>query len=301
MTVVVVGNVTEDLVFALPRLPDAGETLIATERLSDLGGKGLNQAMLLSRAGCAVRLVAAIGDDATGRRAHRLAKSEGFAASFQVVGAPTDQSIICVAASGENHIVSSAAAADRLPPEPGVAALDGLGPGDAVVVQGNLTAATTAAVLAAARARQIWTVANPSPIRWDWTAILPSVDLAVVNRPELDALGGQTGAAAATLRRHGASAVLLTLGRDGARLTDAEGETAQAAAAAIAVDTAGAGDTFLAVFVAARLHGLAHASALQAAAEVAAITVSRRGTLSAFPQRAEIAACLAAAREGTRQ
>ena len=67
------------------------------------------------------------------------------------------------------------------------------------------------------------------------------------------------------------------------------------AASAHVVDSAGAGDTFLAAFVAARRAGQGVGDALSSAARAAAITVSRRGTSSAFPTRPELAACLAPA------
>lgn len=295
MKVVVVGNVTEDLLFSLPRLPREGETLIATDRLADMGGKGLNQALLLARAGCATRLVAAVGDDAAGQRAHRLAVRELPDAALITVAAPTDQSIIYVAAGGENHIVSSASAAAALTAGAVINAMGPIEPGNAVVVQGNLMDDTTRAVLAAARTAGAWTVANPSPVRWDWTDLLPLVDLAIVNRAELAELAGAAGGGTDALRAKGAGAVLLTLGAEGACLADATGEAWQPAAPADVVDTAGAGDTFAAVFVAARLGRAPAAAALSAAARAAAMTVSRRGTFSAFPTRDEIAICLAAA------
>ncbi|SUQ58668.1 ribokinase [Raoultella terrigena] len=68
------------------------------------------------------------------------------------------------------------------------------------------------------------------------------------------------------------------------------------AAAAEALDTTGAGDTFLAVMLASALRrGVApDALALAHASRAAAITVSRRGTFSAFPDGHELAALLAA-------
>lgn len=61
-----------------------------------------------------------------------------------------------------------------------------------------------------------------------------------------------------------------------------------------ALDTTGAGDTFLAVMLAsALLRGVApDALALAHASRAAAITVSRRGTVSAFPGSRELAALL---------
>lgn len=297
MTVFVVGNVTEDLVFRLPRLPREGETLIAEGRLADIGGKGLNQALILGRAGCSVDLVAPVGRDEAGRRAQALVESELPGTRLGIVEAPTDQSIIYVSASGENHIVSSAFAADSLMPGDVSGALSAAAPGDALVVQGNLSAETTRAALETARRRGVWTVANPSPIRWDWTALWPLIDLAAVNRQELAELSGEveTQRAIEVLRAAGLTEVLVTLGGQGAELHRAAGRVAVSAQAVRVVDTAGAGDTFCGTFVAARLAGREVEQALRAAARAAALTVSRSGTLSAFPDRAELAACLTGA------
>lgn len=293
MTVHVIGNVTEDLVFSLPRLPQPGETLIARERLVDIGGKGLNQAVLLSRAGCAVRFVAAVGADDAARRARAYLATDLPDAQLLTVDKPSDQSIIAVASNGENHIVSSAAAADSLGAMAAVEAMGRVASIDAVVVQGNLTREATRAVLQAGRRAGAWTIANPSPIRWRWDNLLPLCDLIILNRHELADLTTSAEGTPADLLKQGAGAVLLTLGPDGAVYASMDTETSVDAVEVAVVDSAGAGDTFLAAFVAATLLGHETGYALRAAAEAAAITVSRPGTSSAFPSRDEMEACIA--------
>jgi ribokinase len=59
------------------------------------------------------------------------------------------------------------------------------------------------------------------------------------------------------------------------------------------VDTAGAGDTFVATLIAAGvLHGAAPDQALAAATKAAAITIGRAGTRASFPTRDEMAGIL---------
>ncbi|MEM8552447.1 MAG: ribokinase [Pseudomonadota bacterium] len=294
MTLFVVGNVTEDLIFSVPRLPGPGETLIADERHADLGGKGLNQALIAARAGCTVTLIAAVGEDAAGESAHRLAAEELPGTKLiTVAGVPTDQSLITVAPDGENHIVSTAFAANALTPARIAPLLAAIGAGDACLVQGNLSADATQEALTAARTSGALTVANPSPIRWPWAPLWPLIDIAILNRIELQELSGEADvpAGARRLLSLGAASVLVTLGADGACFFDATNTLVQAAGQASVVDTAGAGDTFCAVFVAMTLDGAGAKDALRVAAELSALTVSRRGTLSAFPSRAEIARC----------
>ena len=64
MTILVLGNATVDLFYEVERLPVAGETLLASSKFIDAGGKGLNQAVVAHRAGAQVQFCAAIGNDA---------------------------------------------------------------------------------------------------------------------------------------------------------------------------------------------------------------------------------------------
>ena len=286
----VVGNVTEDLGFRVPELPRPGETLIADSRSDDLGGKGLNQAVIAARCGLAVTLLAPLGRDPIADRARALAEAEGIRADLPAVTERSDQSVIAVARSGENTIISSALAADALDAATAAARVETFGPGDAVLVQGNLSSAVTRAALSAARARGITTFANPSPIRWNWGELWTLVDTAIVNRLELATLTGMDDMECGIgyLRRAGCGRVLVTLGAEGAVLADAIGLQHEDASPARVVDTAGAGDTFCGVFLARELHGDTAAVALARAARAAAITVSREGTHSAFPDSATL-------------
>ena len=56
MTVLVLGNVTTDLIFRVGHLPQPGETVLADRRDIDVGGKGANQAVVAGRFGAEVRL-----------------------------------------------------------------------------------------------------------------------------------------------------------------------------------------------------------------------------------------------------
>lgn len=290
----VLGNITEDLLLRVPRLPADGETLIASERRADLGGKGLNQAVIAARAGMSVRLIAPVGADETAGRAEALARSERIE-FFAPKTAPTsDQSVILVDPAGRNIIVSSATAASALQPDAAREALDELSARDALIMQGNLSRATTEAALSLARDRGAPTILNPSPIQWAFDGLWPLVTTAIFNLGELIELSGASDAAAgiATLRAAGPSEIVVTLGPDGAHIATGCGTHEVGAAPATVVDTAGAGDTFAGVYIAARAHGLPAAVAGAAAARAAALTVARHGTHAAFPSAVELAAIL---------
>jgi ribokinase len=67
--VVVVGAINVDFVVASPRLPGPGETVVGGGLQTFGGGKGANAAVAAARAGARVKLIAAVGDDDTGRSA----------------------------------------------------------------------------------------------------------------------------------------------------------------------------------------------------------------------------------------
>ena len=294
MTVFVLGNVTEDLVFRLDSLPMPGETLIAADRLSDIGGKGFNQAVVLARCGQEVRLSAPVGRDEAARRAADLARAEGIWADLCQTDHPTDQSIIYVDAVGENVIVSSAAAASSMTGAEAEATLGVGTAGDLLLMQGNLGRETTELALRAARKRGMTTAVNAAPIQWDFSGLWHLVDLAIVNEHELQALSGSSHVAtgALLLADAGAREVLVTLGGEGAELFRNGVVIHAPAVRTKVVDTAGAGDTFTGVFLAARLFGRNDRPSLLAAATAASLTISRRGTFSAFPSKKELAAIL---------
>jgi ribokinase len=298
MTVLVVGNCTVDLIFRLARFPGPGETLLARDRLMDLGGKGANQAVVSGRFGADTRLVAPLGRDPDGRFARSRLEAEAVDLSGLLeVDAPTDQSVIYVRDDGENCIVSSHAAAASVSPEQAVAALAGSGPGDLLLVQGNLGFETTRAVLEAARRFGMGTMVNPAPIHWNFTPLWPVTDTLVLNRVELAALAGTADpvAGSVALRTAGVGTVVVTLGGDGAVLVDGEGAVHRPAHAVAAVDTAGAGDTFCGALAAAVQRGGRPRAALDLAMRAAALTVGRPGTGASFPLPAEAAALWAAA------
>jgi ribokinase len=202
----------------------------------------------------------------------------------------SDISVILMTAQGRECHHHDERGRDGAVPAEALRILDGAAAGDLLVLQGNLSAATTAALLTEARGRGMATALNPSPVRDFLAGLWALVDTAFVNEGEAAAFGG-----VARMRAEGAWRVVLTLGSAGARLVRPEGEATVAAAPAHVVDTTGAGDCFMAAALAsAALRGVQiDARALSHGARAAALTVSRAGTMRAFPTAAEMAAILA--------
>lgn len=287
MRAFVIGNVALDEAVTVRGLPAIGASVHGQAGQTDLGGKGANQAIILGRAGLPCRFCAAVGEDSRADDIRsRLAAEPLEAHLIRVAGVASDFSIILRTPSGDNAIITTNAAASGLTSEAASAALAGAVPGDLLVLQGNLSADTTVAALRQARAMGMQTALNPSPLRPFFRDIWPLVDIAFLNETEAAALGGTRALLAA-----GVPQAVLTLGAKGARLVTSEHGFLVPAQPCKVADTAGAGDCFMATALASA--GLRDvpldARALRHAAAAAAITVSRPGTGTAFPTRAELA------------
>lgn len=290
MRAFVVGNIALDETIRVAELPTPGASILGQEMSRDLGGKGANQAIVMSRAGLDCTLVAAVGADTRAAEIReRLAAEPVRAELVTVSGVASDFSIVLAIEAGENSIVTTNAAASGLPSSKAVACLDDARVGDILVLQGNLSAETTVAVLVEGRRRGLLTVFNPSPLRPFFAGLWPLVNVAFVNRGEAEALGG-----AAFLLSAGVRTVVMTLGSDGAVLTEGSDEQRVPAQSCPVIDPTGAGDSFMATAIAsaARRGTALDELSLRHAARAAALTVSRPGTVHAFPTNAELEAIL---------
>ncbi len=296
----VIGNAAVDTIIRVDRFPQPGETIAALGATEDLGGKGANQAIAAARCAADVRLFAAIGDDAEGKRIRSSLAGEGVLTDGLAVSPyGTDRCVIIVDDQGENTILSLIDAARNFDPIAETPVERWIMPGDVVVMQGNLRPRVTRNCLALAKAKGASTAFNPSPTYpardYDWTL----VDLVVLNRGEASKLAGaRPEEAARALCTKGASAVLLTLGADGAAFFSTDDEFRVAAPKVTAIDAVGAGDVFCGVLIAAKALGYGWREALAGATEAASASVTRKGVLASFPSRHEMANILASATLG---
>ena len=287
----VIGNVVVDISYDVPTLPRTGETLVASGMVTDVGGKGFNQAVVCHRSGSDVHLIAAIGNDAEGTLIKSKASKIGFAHSDLVLrDGISDRSIIFVADNGENCIVSTTEKALSLTIDDVEPFLEGLTSADTLLLQGNLTWEMTESALRRARSRGARTLVNPAPITFEYKKLWRLIDVAVVNEVEGEVLTGASGADAAAegLLGFGVQHVLVTQGRDGVLFHDASQSRRIEAPSVPAVDSAGAGDVVCGVLAAALDQGMAPEPACRWAVAAASLSVTRRGTLSAFPSDREL-------------
>jgi ribokinase len=293
--VIVIGNATVDVIQRVERFAHTGETLLCSDMVVCAGGKGLNQAVAAARTGVPTQLHAPAAADAHGELLARAVAAEpGLKAHWLTVVAPTDISTIWIDSAGDNMIVSAAGAAAAMQPEHAAAACVALGAGDVMLVQGNLTQATTEAAIAQARLRGARVVLNTAPMRPWMSGLLADVDVVIANAVEAAELSGGGDAPEAALLRAGAQAAVISLGAAGAVLATQSGRLRVAAPVVMALDTSGAGDVLAGTLAGLLARGIALEAALQVAVAAASISVTKAGTTPSFPSRDAVAALCAA-------
>nr|WP_246329598.1 PfkB family carbohydrate kinase [Chthonobacter rhizosphaerae] len=285
---VVFGNAGRDVTFRVGRLPAAGETVNARSTARDLGGKGLNQAIAAARAGATVRLVAPVGTDDVATEIRAFIRAERIADGLVVRPGPSDQSMIVVDDRAENLIVSDSALAEGLPAAEVPDLLD-LSSGDGLLMQGNLRAETTRRAAEAGRAAGARVILNPAPFSPAFAALADRIDGVVVNAVEAAQWTGVDDPAGA-LKALPVPVAVVTRGAAGCLLRTAAGAVLELPAPPVEpVDTTGAGDTFVGAFVAEWLATGDPVRAARLGLAAASEMVTRAGTVSALPTRADFA------------
>jgi ribokinase len=295
----VVGSCNIDLTFRVHRLPQPGETVAAHALYQGFGGKGANQAVAAARLGAQVSLIARVGDDAFGRQTTEALQALGIDSAFvRTSGGPTGTASIFVSDAGDNCIVVAPGSNALLSPEDIRAAAGTIAGADAVLCQLETPMETVLETFRAARSSGVRTLLNPAPAAPLPDDLLRLTDLCIPNETELELLTGQplrdpatVETAARALRDRGPGAVVVTLGSAGALLLAEIADRIPALRVDV-VDPTGAGDVFTAALAVFLAEGIALREAVQHANAAAALSVTRPGTQSAAPTRAEVEALI---------
>jgi ribokinase len=288
--VFVLGNAASDVILTLPRLPLHGETLIAERAMRAPGGKGLNQAVVAARAGVSagvdVLFCAPLGEDAAGDEVAAALATEPFTRlALPRLCWPTDMSTVMVLPGGDNSIVSAGNCAAGFDEAAAVTFVEGAGVGDWLLLQGNLSAATTHAAIRTAVARGAAVMLNTAPLWWPAAAMLDDCAVVVANRGEAQALPGRSAAADAAdwLHTAGARLAVVTAGADGCFTAERAGVRHWPAMAVAALDTTGCGDAFCGRLAVALACSAPLDAAIGAAQDAAAFAAGRVGAYQSLP------------------
>jgi sugar/nucleoside kinase (ribokinase family) len=292
-----VGNVVIDLVIEVPALPRPGGDVLATSGQVTPGG-GYNVMVASARQGLEVAYGGAHGSGPFGELARaRLAEAGISILQKATPDADTGFDVAFVDGDGERTFATSVGAEATLTYEQ-LAGI-GLRRGDAIYVSGYglLYPANQAALThwLGTLPDDATVVVDPGPLVADIPAgvlgpVLDRTDWWSCNHAEATAMTGHDDpdqAAVALTRMTGRSGVVLRMGPRGCVLAMPGSGTLRVPAFEVtAVDSNGAGDAHVGVFVAALADGLSPERAARRANAASALAVTRRGPATA-PNREE--------------
>ncbi len=277
------GSINADLVYTVPHIPVAGETLSATAFDTFLGGKGTNMSVAAARAAATVHHIGAVGAD--GAWAVQRLMEYGVDTRFITqVDAPTTQALIFVDSEGENMIVLAPGANGEIPQATLQSALSEAQTEDWLIIQNETNLQRTAAKLGHDMGLRVGYAAAPFDAD-RVQAVLPFLDFLILNEVEARQLKDATGKSPDQLEIED---VIVTLGANGADWFGDSGHQHFDAIKVDPVDTTGAGDTFTGYVLAGLDRGMPMPQAIAQAIRAGALMVTRHGTADVIPDLSEV-------------
>ncbi len=291
MKVLVYGSLNMDYVYTVDHIVSPGETEATGGLKAVCGGKGLNQAIALARAGAAVWMAGQVGED--GDELRTACAGAGVHTEFiDTVPGRSGHTIIQVDKNAQNCILLYGGANQSQKQERIDTVLSAFAPGDILLLQNEISELPY--IIDRAKADGLTVVLNPSPFNAALDACdLGKVDLFLLNEVEGLQMTGAEDPEEILMRlaeQYPMADVLLTLGTEGSVWQDhASGERCREACCEVkAVDTTAAGDTYTGYFLACRLEGKPVRECMRMASLASAIACTRAGASVSIPERAEV-------------
>jgi len=301
--VIVVGSLNVDIVVAVPRMPDSGETVFGTGVENHAGGKGLNQAVAAARLGASVTMIGAVGQDAGAGFLRQVVAEESIDDRFiDTAAGPSGTALIEVDDSGANRIVVVPGANASVTAAAVSDAITRVGDAAVVLVQGEVPVPAIEAALRSGRAIGARTILNPAPVFDLDRSMLSLVDVLIPNEHEAALLTGlpvdstvDATEAAEALVSSGVGCAVITRGSRGSVWATAQGSGSFGVFAVTPIDTVAAGDAFCGGYAAALAEGRDFIEALRWASAAGALSTTVRGAVPSLPRRSAVEDLLAQA------
>jgi ribokinase len=295
--IIVVGSCIIDVNVRADSLPARGECLVATDALTQLGGKASNQAIAMARLGGHPAIITRVGDDPWARIALERWQREGIDTRYVAIDSQrsTGLGIVVVDRAGENVTLTYPGASAALSPADVTHAEAAIASARVLSAHLNAPIETIKTALATAKTHGVTTILNVSPPENLPESLWALIDICVVNRDEAQRLTGVTIndspsaiRAGRRLTARGAGAAVVSLGRDGLIFVTQTTHGAIPALTVAAVDTTGAGDALIAGIAVALAEGRELPDAARWGVATSALAVTQPGTADAMPSRESV-------------
>ena len=278
------GSINIDNVYRVEHIVKSGETIIGLSIEKHCGGKGLNQAIALGKAGANVYMAGGVGNDDSIGTLDILNKSGVDISLVESRNVPNGNSIIQVDPIGNNSIIIYGGANQKNTEDYVIKVLNHFHEDDWLILQNEING--NELIISEAKKRKMKICLNPSPFSAE-VAKLCNVDILFVNEIEAENLCHKKECDEQLSLLHSMfkqTLVIITLGENGSVAIDTLGRKfTQVPYKCSSVDTTGAGDTFTGYFLAEYVKNKDIIKALDLASAASSLSVRKMGAAESIP------------------
>ncbi len=298
--IVVVGSTMIDMIAYSKKVPGPGETVIGDSFSLGFGGKGANQAVMASRMGAKVYMVNTLGDDVFGDTTLNNFKEQGIDATYVArVSGASGVAPIWVEPNGTNRIICVPGANNSMTAAQAESAISALSKAKVVIGQLEIPQTVTIAAFRKAREFGITTILNPAPFAPLSAELVALSDWIIPNETEFAGLNPdgnlpENDEEILKVAKALGCRFVVTLGEKGAAFTDKDhSKVVRVTAPKVnAIDTTGAGDSFVGSFAFGLATGFEIEKAVKLGCACASDSVTKLGTQSSYPSKEAAASLL---------
>ncbi|MBF6977595.1 ribokinase [Aerococcaceae bacterium zg-BR22] len=289
--VLVIGSLNFDIVSKQERLPMIGETYVAKEMIQSAGGKGANQAVQSSKLGLKTTMLGAVGNDAFGQSLKKsLIKYHVNVENLLITESTTGIGLVTALNDGEVYATISRGANFEVSPDiiENNEAL--FSRAKIVCLQLEIPLASVDSAIRLAKRNNCLVILNGAPATTIDNRLLHLIDYFIVNEEEAgfyskikNVSKKNVAKAAKKLYSMGVKNVIITLGSKGSYLFNSKNEEFIESIKVDAVDTTGAGDSYIGAFMYGLLQQFSLEDSCIFASKVSSKTVQGVGAQSSMP------------------
>ena len=281
----VIGSSNIDQIAYTKNIPADGETLFGDSFQMGFGGKGANQAVMAGLLGADVYMITCLGDDVYKEMTINNYEANNVNTDhIQLVKGASGVAPIWVDATGQNRIIVIPGANNEIDAQKAISSIEAIGDISVLVGQCEIPMEVNHEVFQYAKSNSVTTIFNPAPAKKLEREFLEHISWLIPNENEFELISGMEPNDQNFLKFNEEIPcnLIVTLGEKGAVLVD-ENKTHYFDAPSVnAIDTTGAGDSFIGTFAYELSESNSPESCIKKAVEKASQSVTRKGTQSSY-------------------
>ena len=281
----VIGSSNIDQIAYTKNIPADGETLFGDSFQMGFGGKGANQAVMAGLLGADVYMITCLGDDVYKEMTINNYEANNVNTDhIQLVKGASGVAPIWVDATGQNRIIVIPGANNEIDAQKAISSIEAIGNISVLVGQCEIPMEVNHEVFQYAKSNSITTIFNPAPAKKLEREFLEHISWLIPNENEFELVSGMKPNDENFLKFNEEIPcnLIVTLGEKGAVLVD-ENKTHYFDAPSVnAIDTTGAGDSFIGTFAYELSESNSPESSIKKAVEKASQSVTKKGTQSSY-------------------